>query len=353
MNKSHFDRDVKNEEILTEWIEANFLSIYSNQYDIIQDSKIQKTGVDFILNSKKIFKYDLPYKVDFKAALTYTKPIKDDNGNKPSKMPTFAFELSFLNPDKQEREGWLFGNNYSNTEYYMVAWVWADLPNKDSGNFIRANMDNFNYENIEEVEVMIIKKSKLQNYARRYGIDRESAHIYSQSMRNKNKKYTYLNKYGNFPRLHYTSFLNEEPVNLVIHNDDLKEMAIFQHTIIKRTEKKEENIDNKQTLSKSVNKTCDLFNQGNSIEQIVVKRKINIYAILSHLLTGAKSGVLKPTSFNLSSNKKRAIKKAIDKLGDGKLAPLKEELDNKLGQNFIDYRDIKLYLIELHTNEFK
>lgn len=350
MNKSHFNRDAKNEEILTEWIEDNFLSIYSNQYDIIQDSKIQKTGVDFILNSEKIFKYDLPYKVDFKAALTYTKPIRDDNGDKPSKMPTFAFELSFLNPYKQEREGWLFGDNYKNTEYYMVAWTWADLPYKKSGNFIKVNMDNFNYESIEEVEVMIIKKSKLQDYARRYGIDRESAHLNSQNMRSKNEKHKYLNKPDNFPRLHYTSFLNEEPVNLVIHNDDLKEMAIFQRTIIKRTERKEKNIDNLQTLSASVNETCDLFNQGNSIDQIVDEREVNIHATLSHLLTGAKGGALKPTSFNLASNKKRAIKKAIDKHGDEKLAPLKKEIDNTLGQNFIDYREIKLYLIELYTN---
>ena len=97
MKKSYFERDMKNEQIITKWIERNFLMTVTDKYEIIQDSKIQNSGVDFIITSEKLFGYNLPYKVDFKAALNYIRPIRDEYNNRPQKMPTFAFELSFLN----------------------------------------------------------------------------------------------------------------------------------------------------------------------------------------------------------------------------------------------------------------
>lgn len=121
----NFDDDLEKEQILTKWIIDNFLSNEVDDFKVIEDAKTQNTGVDFVITSEEIFGYSLPYKVDFKAALNYIRPMKDKYNNKPQKMPTFAFELSFLNQFKKEREGWLFGEKYINTEYYMLGWVWG------------------------------------------------------------------------------------------------------------------------------------------------------------------------------------------------------------------------------------
>ena len=55
MKKSYFESDIKNEQIITKWIERNFLMTVTDKYEIIQDSKIQNSGVDFIITSEKLF----------------------------------------------------------------------------------------------------------------------------------------------------------------------------------------------------------------------------------------------------------------------------------------------------------
>ena len=65
MKKSYFERDMKNEQIITKWIERNFLMTVTDKYEIIQDSKVQNSGVDFIITSEKLFGYNLPYKVEY------------------------------------------------------------------------------------------------------------------------------------------------------------------------------------------------------------------------------------------------------------------------------------------------
>jgi len=233
MNKSFYEKDSKNEQILTEWIIDNFLVDYCEKFDVVDNIDIQKSGVDFVMNSKGLFGFDLPYKVDFKAALNYIMPIKDKYGKKPTKMPTFAFELSFLNQMNKESEGWLFGDKYNNTEYYMLAWVWANLPYYYKNNFVKTKMDKFNYENIKEVEIIVVKKESIQNYARKYNINEDSSITKAKEMRNNNIKEEQLTKSKKYPKLHYTSFLQEKPVNLVIHTNDLEEMAVFHKTITK------------------------------------------------------------------------------------------------------------------------
>lgn len=351
MSTGYFNRDLKNEGILTKWITDNFISVYCNQYTIVEDENIQKSGVDFILTSKKIFNYDLPYKVDFKAALTYVKPIMTKDGSKPPKMPTFAFELSFLNQFKQEREGWLFGDNYNNTEYYMIAWIWANLPYDSINGYEKTKMEEFSYESIKEVEIMIIKKDILQEYARQLNIDKDSTITYSKAMRDKNLREFPLVRNKKIPKLHYTSFLSEKPVNLVIHSEDLEKMAIFHQTITKLPQIEREIFENLQLLGPSVKETCTLFNNGYTIKEIITKRELVQSIIITHLSKGAKQGALKPTRFKLSEDKKISMNHVINKNKDKKLSSIKNELDIMLGADTMSYDEIKLYLIELYSNK--
>lgn len=349
MKKSYFERDMKNEQIITKWIERNFLMTVTDKYEIIQDSKIQNSGVDFIITSEKLFGYNLPYKVDFKAALNYIRPIRDEYNNRPQKMPTFAFELSFLNRLNEEREGWLYGEKYSNTEYFMLAWVWVDLPAKrNKKGYIAIDMNKFSYDCIEEIEIIILNKDVIRNYARSFGINEVTAITKSQEMRNKEIKEIFLVVGNKYPKLHYSHFLNEEPVNLVIHTNDLQELATYHETITKLPDENDVEIETK--VDSSMEYTCQLFNNGYTVSEIMEERKLTHSTIINHLFRGSYEGFVKPTSSFLSEKKISAIQEAISHHGEERLSTIKYHLDEKLGADVVSYNQIKQYLIEQYSN---
>lgn len=349
-NKSNYTSDINNEQILTKWIIDNYISKYSNDYKIITDSKIQNKGVDIILMDENIFGSNSPYNIDLKAALDYVRPLKDEHNKKPNKMPTFAFELSFFNEDEQEREGWLFGKKYNETEYYMLCWIWADLQFEyNEAGYIETNMDYFSYNSIEEVEIIVIQKETIQNYAKKYNIDSVSSITQSKKMRNNRQKRLSLAKHKKYPQLNYSMDKKEKPVNLVVSFHELKKMAIFQKIITVAPSKQEKSKIIKST-SPTIQKTCNLFNQGFSVKEIIIHRDLAKSTVINHLYCGAKDGILNSVDSGLAINTKQNIYKAIQVRGVEKLAPIKAELDERLGNDTISYYEIKRYLIEKYSN---
>ena len=212
-------------------------------------------------------------------------------------------------------------------------------------------MEEFSYESIKEVEIMIIKKDILQEYARQLNIDKDSTITYSKAMRDKNLREFPLVRNKKIPKLHYTSFLSEKPVNLVIHSEDLEKMAIFHQTITKLPQIEREIFENLQLLGPSVKETCTLFKNGYTIKEIITKRELVQSIIITHLSKGAKQGALKPTRFKLSEDKKISMNHVINKNKDKKLSSIENELDIMVGVDTVSYDEIKLYLIELHSNK--
>lgn len=348
----NFDEDFKKEQILTKWIVNNFLSTETDDFKVIEDKKTQNTGVDFVITSEEIFGYDLPYKVDFKAALNYIRPMKDKFNNKPKKMPTFAFELSFLNESHEVREGWLFGEKYNNTEYYMLGWVWADLPFfYNEAGYIEVNSENLNYEDIREVEIMIIHKESLRNYAKKYKIDEASALIKSKEMRNNRTYKISLGKNNTYPTLNYSTTLDEEPVNLVIPTNDLEKRAIFHKTITNLpTVEKDSEVD-PEAVSSTFRYSCELFNNGRTVREISQERELAYSTIINHLYKGALDGLLNPTPSYLSKNIILSIQNALQYHKKEDLTSIKKYLDKKLGRDAIKYDEIKRYFIEVYSNK--
>lgn len=351
MSISNFEKDLKNEQILTQWVIDNFISVESEKYEVVEDLETQNSGVDFVMTSKDIFGFNLPYKIDFKAALNYIRPMKDEYDNKPRKMPTFAFELSFLNRENEEREGWLFGEKYNNTEYYMLAWIWVNLPvTYNKSGYIAIDIDKFNYESIREVEVMIINKEKIQSYARKHNIDQETAVEKSQEMRHNDTREVALTENSRFPKLHYSSFLQEKPVNLVIHIKDLEEMATFHKTITAASKTTIDTI-NLPKLNASIQESCDLINQGYLVREVMQERNLAQSTVMDHLYVGAIHGLLDPISSGLPEDKKTYIRKAVKQNGVTKLSPIKNYLDETLDIITISYDEIKRYIIEVYSNK--
>ncbi len=348
----NFDVDLEKEQILTKWIVNNFLSSETDDFKVIKDEKTQNTGVDFVITSEDIFGYDLPYKVDFKAALNYIKPMKDKYNNKPQKMPTFAFELSFKNKYCEEREGWLFGEKYNNTEYYMLGWVWADLPffYNEKG-FIEVKSKTLNYKDIKEVEIMIIHKESIRNYANKHKINEESAITISKEMRNKNTYERFLGLKNDYPKIRYSSNLDEKPVNLVISTNDLEKMAIFHKTITDLPTVKMNSKPNSEVVSSTMEDSCELFNNGRTVREISQERELTYSTIINHLYKGASVGLLNPTSSYLSKNIISSIQSALKYHDKEDLTSIKKYLDKKIGKDVIKYDEIKRYFIEAYSKK--
>src|SRR5699024_7557787 len=82
-------------------------------------------------------------------------------------LPTFAFELNYMK-NNQIHDGWLFGEKYSEAEYFLVMWVWADVEQIRMGNFIRYNQEQIRYENIMKMEGFFTHKTAMRNYAKNF-----------------------------------------------------------------------------------------------------------------------------------------------------------------------------------------
>lgn len=232
--ESTFLTDLKVESIVTDWISENFLVHYCDSYKVTRENKNQHSGVDFKITSEEIFNSDKSYNIDLKCALKYIKPFQVEESIRPSKMPTFAFELSYYNKQNQECDGWLFGEKYFSTDYYMISWIWADVPfTINEKGFLNTDSSNLDYDSVREIELMIISKKEMQNYARKLGLNKSTSRFKSSVLRKSGNNELFLHDRMRFPKLHYSKTLQEKPVNLVVHENDLKKLAIFQVTVSK------------------------------------------------------------------------------------------------------------------------
>ena len=137
MIKSGFNNDFSKEKEVGKFLD-NFLykrKFIKNKVERIEDFKMQQKGIDIILDGTYI---------DEKSQIHYAE----------KSLPTFAFELWNT---ISKRIGWAINDDLK-TEKYMLVWI-----NNTSG-----KGKEFTYEDIKEVECMLIKKEKITKIIKEY-----------------------------------------------------------------------------------------------------------------------------------------------------------------------------------------
>lgn len=247
MKKSNFETDLSNERIIKSLIKKRLCEI--DKTNIFESSSDEdKHGSDIKVRSVEIFHDTNIYHIDLKSATNYRKVV----GNKS--IPTFAFELQFLNEKKEVRDGWLYGDQYYLTDYYLLSWVWVDTEEKTKP-WIKLKESD-----IAEIEYLIVPKKAIIDYLKKYEMEKENYKIkindfkkqireyengkkeYAVCLRRmKNGKYKSAElslsnpkKYKNciyetvhLPKFFYSVSLPEEPINVVIEKAELKDLGIY------------------------------------------------------------------------------------------------------------------------------
>lgn len=216
--------------------------------------------------------------------------------------------------------------------------------------YISVNSNTLDYDDIKEVEIMIIHKDSIRNYARKYNIDEVSAITKSKEMREKQTFKISLGKNNTYPNLHYSIALDEQPVNLVISTNDLKNMAIFHKTIIELSSEVNNSETDTNVVSSSIKYSCELFNNGQTVKEISQDRELTYSTIINHLYKGALDGLVDPIPSFLTKDVRVSIHQAIQQHGEENLSSIKRYLDEKLGTDEVSYTSIKQYFIEVYSN---
>lgn len=210
MTESNYNKNIDDESIVGEFLDKYFYPVIEKKYtnnikSISRNFNISKQnkGVDVILESKT----GSLINIDEKTATEYFN--KD--------IPTFVLEISFLKDDLL-KDGWLFGEKYSDTDTYLFCWGWKEDVDK-----------SLSVENIKHIEAYSIRKSELQKFLDdNYDINKLNYKQKSKiAVKEINKGYNrkvYL-KGESGPRWNISHHLNEKPINIVTPKHILKKVT--------------------------------------------------------------------------------------------------------------------------------
>lgn len=240
---SNFKNDFNAEKVINEFLRKYFYQKIVDKNIIkafrhITDPNLQHEGVDTIIITLR----DVEVHIDEKAALDYAKKELTENA-----LPTFAFEISYLNREGVLTEGWLTNSKYRKTEDYLLVWLWIKPDTK---------MKCLRCEDILQLEVIVLSKKdildtilyyatgdrcltrfrqiaskqrafmlakKLQQVAIEDTISNVDLHLNEYSMGN------FMSKQTKSPIMKWyltdISRKTEQPLNIVVNKKILKELA--------------------------------------------------------------------------------------------------------------------------------
>ncbi|MFI3546235.1 hypothetical protein V5G65_09115 [Mammaliicoccus sciuri] len=211
MTESKYEKNLKDEKIIGGFLDKYFYPIIEEKYNsniksITRNFNVAKQhkGIDVILEVEKGYKLN----IDEKAATEYL------NKN----IPTFALEISFLK-DKNNRDGWLFGEKYCDTDTYLFCWGWKVDEHEE-----------LTVENIQRIEAYSVRKNELQQLLEDdYGLNKynykEKAKLAVQEIDESIEGHKVFLRGDNGPRWHISRDLDEEPVILVTPKHILKKVT--------------------------------------------------------------------------------------------------------------------------------
>ncbi|UKM65461.1 hypothetical protein GSB9_02030 [Flavobacteriaceae bacterium GSB9] len=188
---SNFKFDLEQEHILNTYLDDVYES-KKLKFSRITDFNKQHQGIDIIFhhNSNDYF-------IDEKAQLHY---LNQD-------LPTFTFELSYLNKNHEIKEGWLLDTSKKTHYYFLITAI-----------ILKTGKTKLTDRNdIKSVKITSVNRSKLIGHLKHHGLTRHELEAYDYSIR-------HAQSFGKntIPELdkksagiiYYTKHLNEQPMNL-------------------------------------------------------------------------------------------------------------------------------------------
>lgn len=140
--------------------------------------------------------------------------------NRP--IPTFLMELSQITMKGEEVDGWFLGEN--DTEYYMLMYVWAEVPQTIESKNLKAEWGLINQDNLSLTEYFLVKKQDIMDYLESCGFNKNRLKEGVKYLRNNTDQKKVKTKYG-FDFV-ISRQLKECPVNLCIRRDVYKKICI-------------------------------------------------------------------------------------------------------------------------------
>jgi hypothetical protein len=189
-----------------DWLLKNYKFTYVKRN---KDKQLQIQGVDVILESK-----DCNYNIDEKAQLYYIN----------KSLPTFAFEVDFINRNNELAQGWLFNNDLL-TDYYFLIW-----PNATQNDLSKIKAEDFT-----TLDCLMISKKKIQSYLQSKGWSNKRIFEKARELRNgtssgkisiqgENDFYFYFSE---------SKYYSEQPINIIIRKNVLIYLADQHYNITK------------------------------------------------------------------------------------------------------------------------
>lgn len=198
------ESDSRAELAVSGYLDRHFYPNFVQDFRRITDKEQQINGIDVIFSYNDLKEMI----VDEKTSAHYVN--KD--------LPTFAFELDFMNRAGQISEGWLFSES-KKTQYYILSWIWA-TKDKD-----------FTEDDITRMDVMLIERNRIISMLDEFGVTQQAAKDKALFMR-REKTFGSVDKNGQNPFWFYhTEHLSEKPINIIIRKRKLAEIAILSKTI--------------------------------------------------------------------------------------------------------------------------
>ncbi|KEH85269.1 MULTISPECIES: hypothetical protein [Clostridium] len=209
MSRKLMDMSAENE--LGKFLDCYFYPCLKKDFNIgtyrVEDINYKFIGVDVCLHINNV-----EYYLDEKTQLYYI------NKN----LPTFDFEIDFINTSNQLSQGWLF-NKELITNYYLLVWSYA-TTNK---------LSEIKSTDFSQVECLIIDRNKVINYLASNGWDYDNISnkafyirmeniIGKISTPNENNFYFYHSNPNNY---------SEQPINIVIRKNILLELAEVAYVV--------------------------------------------------------------------------------------------------------------------------
>ncbi len=195
---SRFKSDLLQEQILAQYLN----SIYRKKgFDFRRSTTKaeQHLGIDLIIEHDGI-----DFNIDEKAQLHYLN--KD--------LPTFTFELSYLNSKNAISTGWLMDTCKKTHYYFLVTAIFTSQP-----------IDKLcRFEDISSVKIMSVSRLKLLHFLENIGLAANTLEDYDSTFRNHGSFGKNIIEELN-PRseglIYFTEHLAEHPMNLQLRLDFL------------------------------------------------------------------------------------------------------------------------------------
>ncbi|NBI06096.1 hypothetical protein [Senegalia massiliensis] len=207
---SNFKNDLNSENELAKFLDVNFYpqlikKNYILNFERIYDKSLQRKGVDVILHTKD----NKTITIDEKSSLHYLN----------KHLPTFAFELSYLDKYKNTHDGWLLDNSKI-TDFYAL--IWPNIIDKKYNKLIKEYGENqklwqgvIKSKDFCNMEIWFIKKSELLSVLKdEYNLSKSELHNICTIIRKDptNKIYNETKKFKFYISTSYT----EKPINIII-----------------------------------------------------------------------------------------------------------------------------------------